>query len=141
MLPMIISAAEHKVLLGPNDLRANLKLRGSEGFRYFSGVHAGMPNIGHIPGEKLVRSAPIGLVVIGYGTNLSLPSQPRSLPPLRVVLYPIRRVRHHQEWLGITQEAITQEAPHVLCRRGVAAEHAMRAADPQIAWKGDRMLG
>src|SRR5258708_6971044 len=132
---MIISAAEGKVLLRPHDLRTDLKLRSSEGIRYFGGVHAGMPNIGHIPGEKLVRSAPVGLVVVAHRAHLPLPSQPGPLPPLRVVLYPIRRVCHHQERLRAVYQACD-----VLGRSRIAAEHAMRAANPQVAWKGDRML-
>ena len=71
---MIISAAEREVLLRPHDLRTDLKLRSSEGIRYFSGMHAGVPNIGDIPGEKLVRSAPVGLVIVAHRANLSLPS-------------------------------------------------------------------
>src|SRR5215467_3582972 len=128
MLPMVMAAAERKMLFRPHDLRTDLKLRSNERIRYLGGMHAGMPNIGHISGEKLVRSAPIGLMVIGYDTDLPLPSQPRPLPPLRVVLYSIGRIGHHEEWLRAVYQACD-----MLGRSRIAAEHAMRAADPQIA--------
>src|SRR5436309_5322771 len=46
MMPMVISAAKRKVLLGPDNLTADREAACLQAARDFGGVHAGMPNVG-----------------------------------------------------------------------------------------------
>jgi hypothetical protein len=51
MLPMIISAAHHKSLLCPDDLRANGEAMLDQTFRDSRGVQGTVPDIGDVAGE------------------------------------------------------------------------------------------
>src|SRR5688572_22161033 len=62
MLPVIMPAAEREVLLGPDDLRPDLKARCCESAHHLSGMNTGMPHIGNIAAEQLIRRGPIGLI-------------------------------------------------------------------------------
>src|SRR5437867_4048798 len=54
MLPVVVAAAQRKVLLCPNDLRADAKAGGFQSGRDLRGVNSGMPYVRHITGKEPV---------------------------------------------------------------------------------------
>ena len=64
MLPVIVAAAEHKPVLGPDDLRADVEARGLEALGDGAGVERAMPDIGDVAGEQRPGLAPVGAVVV-----------------------------------------------------------------------------
>jgi hypothetical protein len=58
-----MAAAEREMLLDPNNLRADLEVRGHEPSRDFDRMHTGVPQIHNVTREQLIGSAPILLAL------------------------------------------------------------------------------
>src|SRR5450759_5202241 len=87
VLPVISAAAEHKVLLAPDDLAANLEACGTNPDRYLGGIHPGVPNVHHVPGEQRIGRSPVDPVVV---CNLASRMSAAAIvfrAPLRVILH------------------------------------------------------
>jgi hypothetical protein len=64
MLPVIVTAAEHEVLLGPNDLRTDDERRRSQARLDDPGVETAMPDIGDVAREQGPGLTPIRAIVV-----------------------------------------------------------------------------
>ena len=51
MLPVVIAAAQHQPVLGPDDLRADVETGGNQTVGHSRCVEGAMPNIGHVAGK------------------------------------------------------------------------------------------
>src|SRR5438132_11383621 len=60
VLPVIVAAAQRKVLLGPDDLSAQLKAASSETGARDLAVQSPEPDVGDIPGKQCVCLPPVG---------------------------------------------------------------------------------
>src|SRR5580704_4904466 len=66
VLPVIVTAAQGEVLLGPDDLRAKLEPASSEAGGDDVAVQRSEPNIGGISGEQRIGFLPIRAIVIEH---------------------------------------------------------------------------
>ena len=90
MLPVIMAAAQGKVLLHPDDLGPDRKLTLLQRRGDFSGIQTGMPDIGHIAGKERKRLRPVHPVIVLYRACLPLRAQAGFFPPERIVVHSIR---------------------------------------------------
>ena len=74
MLPVIITATQGEVLLGPDNLGANPQSRGFESSRHFAGMNTGMPHVGNISGKESVCLGPVRPVIVQNRAGLPLPA-------------------------------------------------------------------
>ena len=127
MLPVKVSPAQSKVLFDPDDLRAHPKSDLFQTRCNFAGMDAGMPDISDVSREEFIRSGPIHLVIVAHHADLSLLTQARTLPPLRIVLHAIRGIGHQQN-----RHRSSKKPADVLLRRSIPADHPMLTAEPEI---------
>jgi len=94
---MIIAAAQREMLLGPDDLSAQLKPAGAKIGGDNIAAQGAEPHIGNISGEQRISLAPVGAIVVEY---LALRQIARTLLPARspgrVVANLVRRIGDHQ---------------------------------------------
>jgi hypothetical protein len=128
VLPVIVAAAQGKVLFRPDDLGADVKARILQRRSHFSGVQPGMPDIGDISAKQLVCFAPVHAIVVLHGSGLPLLTEAGFFPPLRVVSDSIGRVSDHEHRNRRSAQ------PFDIGRNGrVAAHDAVFSTEPEIA--------
>ena len=66
VLPVIIAAAQHQPVLGPDDLRADVEAAGVEALGHRRGVQRAVPDIGDVAREQRPGLAPVGAVVVQH---------------------------------------------------------------------------
>ena len=66
---MVMSAAERKTILGPDDLSAHVEAGSGKRILHRAGMTAGMPHVSDTAGKQRPCFAPIGFVVIGDFTE------------------------------------------------------------------------
>ena len=126
-LPMIIAAAEREVLLGPDDLSAQLEAARRETGGDDLAVQGPEPHIGGIPGEQSIGFPPVGAIVVEHLAVRELaPAEVAARPPARVVTDPVRRIGDHQMRLGSRQH-----------RGDIGRAGAVAAANPVVAQQPD----
>ena len=66
MLPVVVAAAEHQALLGPDDLAADGEASDLEALGDRRGLQRAVPDIGDVAGEQRPGVAPVGAVVVQH---------------------------------------------------------------------------
>ena len=136
MLPVVVAAAEHQPLLGPDDLAADGEAGRLEALGDGRRVQRAMPDVGDVAGEQRPGLAPVGAVVVQHLAGAPGRGGAGLVAPGRVVVDAVGRVGDHQ----LRRHAVEQ-ALDVGRHRGVAAEQPVRAEEPEIAGHRDRVLG
>src|SRR6267378_1452920 len=82
VLPVIVSAAQREVLLGPDDLSAKLQPAGGEAGSNDVAVESAVPDVGDISGEQRIRFPPVGAIVVEHFASRELaPAEVAARPP------------------------------------------------------------
>jgi hypothetical protein len=119
-----MTTPDYEMWFGPNDLDPNLVTSRDEMRRNFVRSFAVMPDVTNITREQRVSDGPIGGIVIPDSTSRER-EVIKLIPPSRIVIHTIRRVRDHEVRLDATEHALD-----VRRHRAVAAEEAMPAEQP-----------
>src|SRR6266536_3427091 len=134
MLPVVMPAAQGEVLLGPNNLRANLEAAGDEPGGDFGRVYTRMPDIRYRAGKQLMGGGPIDDIVMANHAGLPWLAETRLLPPLRIVLNTVGWIGDHQRRLRGAEQPL-----HRSRVGGIAAEDAVPPIEyPEIAESAHR---
>lgn len=104
VLPVIVAAAQHQPVLGPDDLRPDGKASGGEAFGHGRRVQGSMPDIGDIAREQRPGLAPVGAVVVQDPAGASGLCCTRLVAPGRIVFHAIGRIGHHQQRLHLAKQ-------------------------------------
>src|SRR5262245_14250882 len=64
VLPVVVTARKREAILGPDDLRADLKARGLERGLHRASVPPGMPAIRYVAREERPRLEPVCAIVV-----------------------------------------------------------------------------
>src|SRR5438477_2190152 len=97
MTPMIVAAAQCKMLLDPNDLRPRLQ----PASRQIGADHVAMqrpvPDISDISGKQCIGLPPVGAIIVEHLALREITgADPTPGAPTRVVGNPVRRIGDHQ---------------------------------------------
>ena len=136
VLPVVVAAAEHQALFGPNDLRPDGEAASLEALGDGRRMQRAMPDVGDFAGEERPGLAPVGAVVIQHLAGAAGARGTCLVPPRRIVLDPIRRIADHQQRGHVAEHTLD-----VGRDRGVAAEQPVRPEQPEIARPADRVRG
>ena len=90
-----------------------------------------MPDIGNVARKQRPCVAPVAAIVVGDLAGARRRRDPGLVAPGGRVVDPVRRIGDHE-----VRPGAVQQPRHVVRRGGVAAEQAMRAEPPQVAWPG-----
>ena len=71
MLPVIVAAAQRKVLLGPDDLAADFKAGAFQRLRDGDRVDPGMPDVGDIARKQIVGRRPVDALIVEHFAGLA----------------------------------------------------------------------
>src|SRR5450759_3830988 len=96
MLPMVVAAAEHQPLLGPNDLRTDGEAIVRKTVRNRRGVQGAVPDVGDVAREQGPSGSPVCLVVITDFAPSSGMVDAQAMTPSRIVVDPVGRVGDHE---------------------------------------------
>ena len=137
VLPVVIAAAQGEVLLGPDDLSAQLQPAGRQIGGHDIAVQRAVPDIGDIPGKQRIGLPPVGAIVVEHLALRELAAaEAAARSPGRIVADPVRRIGDHQMRLRARQHLLD------IGRAGaVAAANPMVSQQPYIAEPGDRLIG
>src|SRR5262249_14482544 len=96
MLHVVVSAADHKVVLSPDDLAAAFKPTGFQTLSHSDRLHTRMPDIGHRSGKQGPCLAPVGAIVVANGSDRTVRFPEGRIPPFGLIVDAIGRIGHHQ---------------------------------------------
>jgi hypothetical protein len=128
MLPVIVSTAQRKMLLRPDDLRPDVKAGLLERGGHLAGIEPGMPDVDDIAAKQFICLAPIDAIVVLHGPGLPLFAESGCFAPVRIVLDSVG-------WIGDTEDGNGGSAQALDIGRacGIAAQDAVFSAHPKIA--------
>ena len=133
VLPVVVAAAEHQPLLGPDDLAADREAAGVEAVGDGGGVQRPVPDVGDLAGKQRPGLAPVGPVVVQHLAGAPGRGGARPVAPGRVVGHAIGRIGRHQ-----MRPHPAEQPRHVGGIGGAAAEQPVAAEQPEVAGPRDR---
>jgi hypothetical protein len=136
MLPVIIAAAQREMLLGPDDLSAQLQPASRQTGGDDVAVHRPVPDISDISREQRICLPPVGAIVVEHLAPRELAgTAAAACSPGRVVADPIGRIGDHQVRLRSRQYQLD------ICRAGtVATADPVVAQEPHVAGPSDGLI-
>src|SRR6516162_526567 len=97
VLPMIIAAAQGEVVLGPDDLSAQLQPASRQTSGNDIAVQSPVPDIGDIAGKQRIGLPPVDAIVVEHlAPRQGAATAAAARSPGRVVGNPVRRIGDHQ---------------------------------------------
>src|SRR5262245_54787156 len=122
MLDVVMSAADHKVGLAPDDLAADFKPTGFETLSHNDRLHTRMPHVRYRSSKQVPRFAPVGAIVVANGSDRTVCFPEGGIAPIRLILDAVRRIGHHENRL-----VFSEEMSHIGRVSGITASQPVRA--------------
>src|SRR5215471_1006912 len=137
MTPMVMAAAQRKMLLDPDDLRPRLQPASRQIGADHVAVEGSVPNISDISGKQRIGLPPVAAIIVEHLALREVAGpDPTTRAPARIIVDPVRRVGDHQ-----VRHRSSQHRLDIGRAGAVATTDPVVSKQPDVARPSDWVIG